>query len=148
MAKPARKPSRTGASRRLQKASHPEPPDPRLIEGVQLFNHGRFFEAHEVLEGLWRETADASKDFYKGLIQAAVAFHHWSRGNLAGAQTLVRSASHYLKRYPPVYRGVEVGSFLERFVELFRWVKRLRQRYDPRLIPPIRLVERARAAES
>jgi len=115
------------------------PPDPRLIEGIQLFNHARFFEAHEVLEGLWRETTGSSKDFYKGLIQAAVAFHHWSRGNQAGAQTLVRSATRYLKRYPPVYRGVEAGAFLVQFTDLFRWVKRLRQRYDARLVPRIRL---------
>ena len=112
-------------------------PDPRLIEGIQLFNHARFFEAHEVLEQLWRDTTDSSKDFYKGLSQAAVAFHHWSRGNPAGAQTLVRSATRYLKRYPPVYRGVEAGAFLAQFTDLFRWVKRLRQRYDARLVPKI-----------
>lgn len=140
MAKPSRKatPSRRVARRRVRPALPPEPPDPRLIEGIQLFNHARFFEAHEVLEQLWLGTSDASKDFYKGLIQAAVAFHHWSRGNLAGTQTLVQSSSRYLKRYPPVYRGVEVGAFLAQFTELFRWVKRLRQRYDARLIPSIR----------
>ena len=144
MAKPSRQrtPTRKAVPRRTRPTrslAPSEPPDPRLIEGVQLFNHGRFFEAHEVLEGLWRETTDASKDFYKGLIQAAVACFHWSRGNVAGAQTLVRSATRYLKRYPSVYRGVEVGPFLEQFVELFRWVKRLRQRYDARLVPHLRL---------
>lgn len=125
-------------TRRAARPPSPESQDPRLIEGIQLFNHARFFESHEVLEQLWLGTTDSSKDFYKGLIQAAVAFHHWSRGNLAGTQTLVRSSCRYLKRYSPVYRGVEVGAFLAQFTDLFRWVKRLRQRYDARLIPIIR----------
>ena len=115
--------------------------DPRLTEGVALYNHRRFFECHETLERLWLETHDASKDFYKGLIQAAVAFYHWSRGNEAGAQTLARSSVRYLKRYAPACCGLDVQEFLTRFSELFQWLRRHRQRYDPHLVPMIRPVK-------
>jgi len=83
------------------------------------------------------ETTGAPKDFYKGLIQAAVAFHHWSRNNLAGAQTLARSSSRYLTRYGPVFQDIDVTGFLAQFSELFQWLRRHRQRYDPRLVPNI-----------
>ena len=58
-----------------------------LGEGVKFFNAGSYFEAHEVWEDLWRETAGPVRRFYQGLIQAAVAMHHLERGNLAGARS-------------------------------------------------------------
>ncbi|MBI3087794.1 MAG: DUF309 domain-containing protein [Candidatus Omnitrophica bacterium] len=111
--------------------------DPRLREGIALYNHHRFFECHEVLERLWLDTTGPAKDFYKGLIQAAVAFHHWSKGNPAGAKTLARSAAGYLKRYPPDYLGVDVGRFVAQFAELFQWLRRHRHAYDAHLVPTI-----------
>lgn len=106
-----------------------------LEEGIALFNHHQFFECHEVLEQRWKATHDASKDFYKGLIQAAVAFHHWSKGNLAGALTLAKSSAKYLKRYEPSHAGVDVSGFLAQFSEMFQWLRRHRQRYEPSLVP-------------
>ena len=110
------------------------------MEGVALFNHRRFFECHEVLEQRWLRTHDASKDFYKGLIQAAVAFYHWSRDNRPGALTLARSARRYLARYQPSFGGLDVAAFLREFSELFTWLRRHRHRYDPHLVPVIRRV--------
>ena len=112
--------------------------DPRLVEGVARYNHHQFFECHEVLEQLWLQTTGATRDFYKGLIQAAVAFHHWSRDNRAGALTLARSASRYLKRYQPTCCGIDVEGFVAQFSELFQWLRRHRLRYDPHLVPAIR----------
>ena len=51
-------------------------------QGIIFFNSGRYFEAHEVWEDLWRaEKRVPSRDCYQGLIQAAVGMHHLSRGN-------------------------------------------------------------------
>ena len=127
-------------STRHAQSAAPTAVDPHLVEGIALYNHHRFFECHEVLEQRWLRTTGVSKDFYKGLIQAAVACFHWSRGNLPGALTLARSASRYLKRYRPVCCGVDVEGFVTQFSELFQWLRRHRQRYDPRLVPVIRWV--------
>lgn len=128
--------------RSLRRSGRRTPPpfaaDPRLAEGIALFNHRRFFECHEVLERLWLDTKGPPRDFYKGLIQAAVAFHHWSRGNPAGALSLYRTSSRYLARYRAEFLGVDVEGFLRRYQELFGWLRRHRLRYDERLIPSIR----------
>jgi len=129
---------RSRARRKPQQPASPLPPDPRLIEGLALYNHHRFFECHEVLERLWLDTEGRARDFYKGLIQAAVAHYHWSRGNQAGAMSLYRSSSRYLRRYRPAFLGVDVEGFLHRYTELFGWLRRHRLPYDPRLVPPIR----------
>ena len=91
-----------------------------------------------MLERLWLESAGRPRDFYKGLIQAAVACSHWSRGNAAGAKSLYRSSSRYLRKYRPEFLGVNVEDFLQRYTELFGWLRRHHLRYDARLIPGIR----------
>jgi hypothetical protein len=93
--------------------------DPRLAEFIRLFNEKEFFEAHETLEGLWLETEGEDKDFYKGLIQCAVAFVHLERGNFRGARKLYRTASEYLHAYLPVHLGIQVEDLLDAFEEFF-----------------------------
>ena len=57
-------------------------------EGLIFFNAGQYFEAHEVWEDVWRSTAKGPlRNFYQGLIQAAVGLHHLHRGNTAGARS-------------------------------------------------------------
>jgi uncharacterized protein len=86
-------------------------PDPRFLAGVELFNRGEFFDAHEVWEDLWHECAAADRRFYQALIQAAVAAYHWSRGNATGASRLYHSGRKYMEPYRPVYRGLAVDAF-------------------------------------
>src|SRR3981081_2459548 len=53
-----------------------------LQHGIDLFNSGRYWEAHEAWEEVWmpdRKGPDAS--FYKGLIQIAAGCLHYSRHN-------------------------------------------------------------------
>ncbi len=57
-----------------------------LQAGIIFFNAGRYFEAHEAWEDLWRATRGPLRLFYQGLVQAAVGMHHLGRGNLNGAQ--------------------------------------------------------------
>jgi predicted metal-dependent hydrolase len=52
--------------------SEPSPED--YAFGVDLYNHGYFWEAHEAWEGLWREADDpARRAFLQGLILCAAA---------------------------------------------------------------------------
>ena len=89
----------------------PDTPDGRFLAGVELFNRGEFFDAHEAWEDLWRDCAPADRRFYQALIQAAVAAHHWGRGNAAGARRLYHSGRKYMEPYRPHYRGLAVEAF-------------------------------------
>ena len=63
--------------------------DPRFQQGVELFNAGQWYEAHDVLEDLWHETADPARRVLQGLIQVSVAQVHLDRGNTKGATILL-----------------------------------------------------------
>ena len=85
--------------------------DPRYLAGIVLFNRGDFFEAHEVWEDLWMDTAGPDKRFYQGLIQAAVGLCHFCNGNVRGAVKLYHSSRDYLNRYPAPHLGLDQAAF-------------------------------------
>ena len=78
-----------------------------IHRGVNLFNRAHFFEAHEVLEDVWRSLPrDLPRDqpsprhlrlHFQGMVQLAVAFHHESRGNRVGARSVLERAMRNLK---------------------------------------------------
>jgi uncharacterized protein len=82
--------------------------DSIVLRGISLFNSGHFFEAHEVLEEVWREAPAIEKKFWQGLIQTAVAFHHRSVGNRIGAKSLLDRAVRNLATYPGTYCGIQL----------------------------------------
>ena len=77
--------------------------------GITLFNRGRFFDAHEALEDVWRPARGRRRRFLQALIQVAVGLHHHSRANLVGARSLLARAGNTLASYPPTYAGLKVA---------------------------------------
>ena len=60
--------------------------NPHFQLGVDLFNHGYYWEAHEIWEELWVASGRAGQlaDFFKGLIKLAAAGVKAREGNLKG----------------------------------------------------------------
>ncbi len=84
------------------------PYDPRYLAFFDHFNRQQYFEAHEVLEGLWLETHDHRRDFYKGLIQTAAVFLKLQQQKPAPAARLAGRARALLARYEPEFEGLDV----------------------------------------
>jgi len=67
-----------------------------LTEGIDLFNDGRYWEAHEAWELDWMpDRKGPDSGFYKGLIQIAAGCLHYtgaaqSTNGVAGLTTFVR----------------------------------------------------------
>ena len=75
------------------------PPDQTLTEAQRLLDAGMPFHAHEVLEGRWKAAPDAERALWQGLAQLAVGLTHALRGNIHGAQALVRRGSERIAPY-------------------------------------------------
>jgi hypothetical protein len=94
-----------GGPRSNRATNAPAPPFDysALRPGLHLFNHAHFFDAHEVLEDLWRSLPSLSltrqrlRLHVQGMIQLAVAFHHASTGNRVGALSVLQRALRNLK---------------------------------------------------
>ena len=81
--------------------------------GILLFNAREFYDAHEVWEDVWRESEGMEKRFLQGLIQAAVALHHHSTGNVVGACSLMERGRNNLAACPQEFGGIRVNALLE-----------------------------------
>ncbi|PWK15916.1 DUF309 domain-containing protein [Tumebacillus permanentifrigoris] len=84
---------------------HPE----EVLDYLLYMNRRQYFEAHEVLEGYWH---GERIDFYKGLIQVAVALFHLNTGNIAGCRALFTRAHELLTPYQPEFRALNVQRVL------------------------------------
>jgi predicted metal-dependent hydrolase len=82
--------------------------EPLYLEGIALFNVCDFFEAHDIWEELWSEYRGPSRAFYQGLIQTAVALHHFGNGNIRGARKLYHSSRQYLEPFRPRHLGLDL----------------------------------------
>lgn len=98
---------------------------PCLQGYVRLFDAGRYYEAHDVLEHLWLETPRGEPDFafYQGLIQLAGAFVHLQKQfhdpahpkhgrRLAPAARLFDLAAANLAWSAPSRHGLDVAALL------------------------------------
>ena len=84
--------------------------DPRFQQGVELFNAGEWYAAHDLFEELWHETADPERRSLQGILQVAVAQLHLQRGNRRGATILFGEALGRLKRPGTPDLGLDLAS--------------------------------------
>jgi uncharacterized protein len=104
-----------------------------LAEGLRCYRGREFFLAHEHWEDVWRACEGPERLFLQALIQVAVAMHHFSRGNRAGAASLLRRSLSKLEKFPAVFNGVD----LERLRESIRvWLHALDEAADPEIPAP------------
>nr|KJR71814.1 MAG: hypothetical protein TU36_05790 [Vulcanisaeta sp. AZ3] len=86
-----------------------------LGEFVRLFNAERYWEAHEVLEGVWRVSGDVG---IQGLIVLAAAYVKLQEGNPEAFMRLLERASELIMRGNP--RGVDTREIMRVIEEIMR----------------------------
>jgi predicted metal-dependent hydrolase len=119
-----------------------------IQSGLELFNGGRFFDAHEVWEDAWREIPRdrAARRHVQGLVQMAVAFHHWTTGNAVGARSVLARSLRNLHGAESSFSSIDVArlrsdaEFWLRYLENFsnaRGEGGKRHEHVPAGIPPL-----------
>ncbi|MEV3962985.1 DUF309 domain-containing protein [Nocardia sp. NPDC050193] len=84
-------------------------PAAALDYAQQLLDQGLAFNAHEVLESVWKNGPDAERMLWQGLAQYAVGLTHIQRGNPKGARTLLERAVGRLRTFDPAAAGYPAG---------------------------------------
>jgi hypothetical protein len=102
-----------------------EPPDPNqwwasrsYLAGIDLFNHGYYWEAHEAWESLWHACGrkGITADFLKGLIKLAAAGVKVRQGQPDGVRNHARRAAELFAGVPRTkcYLGLSVEELIAR----------------------------------
>jgi uncharacterized protein len=97
----------------------PEARDRLFRQGIDRFNRGRFFAAHEAWEEIWRSTTPEPRDLFQGLIQVAAALHQClDLKRVEGPRRTLAKARRRLQPFAPAALGIEVGNLL---AQVDRW---------------------------
>jgi uncharacterized protein len=125
---------------------------PGFAEAIRQFNSWMFYDCHETLEDIWRETGEKGDDttltnFYQGIIKAAAGYHHLLRDNYRGTINLLSDTFRLLEPYRPRTLGVDVNALLEAIRATLDRVKELGEghlrEFERSRIPKITLDETA-----
>lgn len=77
--------------------------------GIQLFNEGDFWGAHEALEEAWIEESKPVRALYKAILQAGVFYLQIERVNLRGAYKMHKRCLVWLTPWPDHCCTIDVG---------------------------------------
>src|SRR5271169_3748017 len=89
-----------------------------VAEAVVLFNSERFWEAHEVLEPLWRVADGDEKRLLQGLILVCAAFVHLQKGEESVALGVLKRGLPLLVWTSPSYNSVNVDDVREKVTRM------------------------------
>lgn len=88
-------------------------PIAEMLYAFEQFNRGEYWHQHETLELVWRAETDTTiRNFYKGILQVGVGFHHLRNGNYNGVIKVLGRGINYLKPYAPDCYGVDVARLI------------------------------------
>jgi predicted metal-dependent hydrolase len=103
-----------------------------FVRGLALFNCAHFFDAHEVLEEVWRglprdEPGGRSprqhlRHHVQGMVQLAVAFHHESKNNLVGGRSVLTRALRNLEGADSSFPELDLDQLRSDMVNWLRYL--------------------------
>jgi uncharacterized protein len=120
-------------------------PEELLQLGVDLYNAGHYWNAHEAWEEVWLDSERPLRNFYQGLIQVTAAFVHVTRKEYPGSVRLLDAGIEKLEAYPASYMGLDLARLVAGAKAARQQLQELREKqvagFDRSLIPRIVAVE-------
>lgn len=80
-----------------------------VLQGIQEFNRGNYYEAHEDLEHAWMDEAQLVRNLYQGILQVGVAYFQIQRSNYWGAIKMFLRGFQWLEAMPDTCHGIDVA---------------------------------------
>ena len=77
--------------------------------GLEKFNRGEYFKAHDLLEKAWIEDESPGRELYRAILQVAVAYYQVLQGNYNGAAKMFLRLRQWIDPLPELCRGVNVA---------------------------------------
>lgn len=114
-----------------------------VLDGIELFNERRYFEAHEVIEHEWHAERGPIRRLYQGILQIGVGFYHALNGNHKGAVLLLTDGIEKTSAFTPTALGVDTGKLVDEAQKCLDVIRELPpdqlDRFDPGTIPTIEI---------
>ena len=78
--------------------------------GISYFNDERFWECHEVLEGVWKNCYEGERDLVQGIILVAAALVHYQKFENDICLSILGRALDKLAKSNGTYHGINIDT--------------------------------------
>ena len=92
-------------------------------EGINYFNNERFWECHEVLEGVWKNCSGDEKILVQGLILVAAALVHFQKDQDPICLSVLGRAMAKLEKASGTYHEIDVDSLKNKVTKILETEK-------------------------
>ncbi|MDQ3888818.1 MAG: DUF309 domain-containing protein [Thermoproteota archaeon] len=92
--------------------------DRAIARAVQLFNDERYWEAHEVLENIWKNATGVEREILNGIILVAAAFVHDEKDESNVCISILRRARKKLDQASGNYHGINTNRIADMIWEI------------------------------
>ena len=82
-----------------------------LQRAKKYFNDEKYWECHEVLEGVWKKTHEGEKDLVQGIILVAAALVHYQKNENDICISIMKRAMEKLSSASGIYCNVDMDHF-------------------------------------
>lgn len=89
-----------------------------IKEGIFYFNNERFWECHEVLEGVWKNCFEGEKDLVQGIILVAAALVHFQKAEEAICLSILSRALEKLAKSSGTYHDIDVDKLRSQVAQI------------------------------
>ena len=86
-----------------------DPLSVHAIQGLELFNQGEYFDAHELLEVAWKADPSSGRELYRAILQIGIAYLQIERRNYNSAIKMFLRVRQWISPIPEICRGVDVA---------------------------------------
>ncbi len=94
------------------------PKEDAIKTGISYFNEERFWECHEVFEGVWKKCYEGEKDLVQGIILVAAALVHYQKNENKICISILNRASNKLANATGIYHNIDVDSLRNKVNEI------------------------------
>lgn len=89
-----------------------------IKEGIFYFNNERFWECHEVLEGVWKNCYEGEKDLVQGMILVAAALVHFQKAEENICMSILGRALEKLSNSNGIYHSIDVDQLRQQVLAI------------------------------
>lgn len=103
----------------------------KLTQGLQSFNRGDYYEAHEWFEDAWRETSDQTREFFRALLHLSGGYFRLTQERPEAAQKFFERSLQWTIQFPSPYLHIDTAALKTHLEKL---ISALESGQEPELI--------------
>jgi predicted metal-dependent hydrolase len=95
-----------------------------VFQGIQAFNQGMYYNAHEYFEDAWRDTPDNSREVYRALLHLSGGYYRLSQDRSQAARKFFIRALTWIETFSSPFLGIDTAAIIAQLQTLIAAIDR------------------------